>query len=94
MKIRNILMVTLLITIPFISIQSSQAKDPQVILDTLLTGDVPALNAKDLNIPSDLEPGFHELQVQVYDDNGVISTQTALFCKDLKGELQIGRAHV
>ena len=87
MRFRNSLLAILLITIPFISIQSSQAKDPQVILDTLLTGDVPALNAKDLNIPSDLEPGFHQLEVQVYDDNGVISTQTALFCKDLKGEL-------
>lgn len=87
MKSRNLAVIFLLIAFPFIGIQPSQAKGPQVILDTLLTGDVPALNAKDLNIPSDLEPGFHELEVQVYDDKSVISTQTALFCKDLNGEL-------
>ena len=87
MKIRNLAIIFLIVIFPLIGIQSSNAKDPQVILDTLLTGDVPALNAKDLNIPTDLEPGFHQLEVQVYDDNGVISTQTALFCKDLKGEL-------
>ena len=61
--------------------------EPKVILDQLLTGPVPALNAKDLNIPSDLTPGEHEITVEVYDDNGVVSSQTALFCKDNAGEL-------
>ena len=60
---------------------------PVVILDQLLTGPVPALNAKDLNIPADLTPGYHELTVEVYNDKGVISSKTALFCKDLAGEL-------
>ena len=63
------------------------AEDPKVILDQLLTGDAPDLSAQDLNIPDDLAPGFHSLTVEVYDDNGVISTKTALFCKSLSGEL-------
>lgn len=63
------------------------AGQPQVILDQLLTGDAPALNANDLNIPKDLTPGFHELTVEIYDEKGVISTKSALFCKDTKGEL-------
>ena len=62
-------------------------EQPKVILDQLLTGDTPDLSAQDLNIPDDLNPGFHSLTVEVYDDNGVISTKTALFCKSLTGEL-------
>jgi len=61
--------------------------EPKVILDQLLTGPVPALDLNDLNIPSDLTPGEHEITVEVFDDNGVVSSQTALFCKDLAGEL-------
>ena len=66
---------------------ANAASQPQVILDELLTGPIPALNAKDLHIPSDLAPGFHQLTVQVYNDAGVISSETALFCKDNAGVL-------
>jgi hypothetical protein len=82
-----------LIALTFISLGGSAhaadkpKSEPKVILDQLLTGPVPALNAKDLNIPSDLTPGEHEITVEVYDDNGVVSSQTALFCKDNAGEL-------
>ncbi|MEN9736146.1 MAG: hypothetical protein RL129_856 [Actinomycetota bacterium] len=65
----------------------ASADSPRVILDQLLSGPTPALSAKDLNIPSDLTPGFHELTVEVYNDSGVVSTERALFCKDLTGEL-------
>jgi hypothetical protein len=72
----------------FFSVPSAvAANQPQVILDQLLTGDAPALNSNDLNIPKDLSPGFHELTVEIYDEKGVISTKSALFCKDTKGEL-------
>ncbi len=71
----------------FAANQPVQTKQPQIILDQLLTGPIPELNAKDLNIPADLSPGFHELTVEVYDKKGVISTKTALFCKDLQGQL-------
>ena len=63
------------------------ADSPRVILDQLLTGPTPALNARDLNIPPDLAPGFHQLTVEVYNESGVVSTETALFCKNLLGEL-------
>lgn len=63
------------------------AAENRVILDQLLTGDIPQLNASDIKIPDDLKPGYHELQVEVLDDSGVISSKTALFCKDLTGEL-------
>ncbi len=63
------------------------ASENRVILDQLLTGDAPQLNANDIKIPDDLKPGFHELQVEILDDNGVVSSKTALFCKDLSGEL-------
>ena len=66
---------------------ANAASQPQVILDELLTGPIPALNAKDLHIPIDLAPGFHQLTVQVYNDAGVISSETALFCKDNAGVL-------
>jgi len=77
----------LLIEPSFAASQATAPKEPQVILDQLLTGPIPELNAKDLNIPSDLTPGFHELTVEVYDKKGVISTKTALFCKDRQGQL-------
>ena len=82
-----------LIALTFISLGGTvhaaekNKSEPKVILDQLLTGPVPALNAKDLNIPTDLTPGEHEITVEVYDDNGVVSSQTALFCKDNAGEL-------
>jgi hypothetical protein len=71
----------------FAAAQPTAPAQPQVILDQLLTGPVPALNAKDLNIPSSLTPGFHQITVEVYNDKGVISSKTALFCKDLQGQL-------
>ena len=71
----------------FAATQPVKPNQPRVILDQLLTGPVPALNAKDLNIPPDLASGFHELTVEVYNKKGVISSKTALFCKDLHGQL-------
>jgi hypothetical protein len=81
------LFLTFLTTPVFAAPQPSPSAQPQVILDQLLTGPVPALSAKDLNIPANLAPGFHQLTVEVYDDKGVISSKTALFCKDLQGQL-------
>ena len=80
---RIVLLCFLIVFIP----SAASADTPRVILDQLLTGDTPALNAKDLNIPEDLLPGFHQLTVEVYNDSGVVSTETALFCKNLLGEL-------
>ena len=87
MKIFKISIAALIIFVNTFLSTTSNAESSRVILDQLLTGDVPQLNADDIQIPDDLKPGFHELQVEVLDDTGVISSRTALFCKDLKGEL-------
>lgn len=87
MKIRHLVTALFLTFINLVAPATAIAEDSRVILDKLLTGDVPQLNADDIKIPDDLKPGFHELQVEVLDDSGVISSKTALFCKDLTGEL-------
>ena len=87
MKLRNLILLFLFLLFNVVSPSLALAEDNRVILDQLLTGDVPQLNANDIKIPDDLKPGYHELQVEILDDNGVVSSKTALFCKDLDGEL-------
>jgi len=87
MKLRKLLLLFLVLVLNVGAPSLALAEDNRVILDQLLTGDVPQLNANDIKIPDDLKPGYHELQVEVLDDSGVVSSRTALFCKDLTGEL-------
>ena len=87
MRIKKVILLLFLITFTIGSPSLALAEDNRVILDQLLTGDSPQLNTEDIKIPDDLKPGYHELQVEVLDDNGVVSSKTALFCKDLDGEL-------
>jgi hypothetical protein len=87
MKITKLIFVSLILILNIGAPSIAFAEDSRVILDQLLTGDVPQLNASDIKIPDDLKPGYHELQVEVLDDVGVVSSKTALFCKDLAGEL-------
>jgi len=87
MKLRNLILLFVILLFNVGSPSLALAEDNRVILDQLLTGDVPQLNANDIKIPDDLKPGYHELQVEILDDNGVVSSKTALFCKDLDGEL-------
>ncbi len=87
MKFKALLAATAIIFLNLAGPSAVFASENRVILDQLLTGDAPQLNANDIKIPDDLKPGFHELQVEILDDNGVVSSKTALFCKDLSGEL-------
>jgi hypothetical protein len=87
MRIKKVILLLFLVTFTIGSPSLALAEDNRVILDQLLTGDTPQLNTEDIKIPDDLKPGYHELQVEVLDDNGVVSSKTALFCKDLDGEL-------
>ena len=87
MRIKKVILLLFLVTFTIGSPSLALAEDNRVILDQLLTGDSPQLNTEDIKIPDDLKPGYHELQVEVLDDNGVVSSKTALFCKDLDGEL-------
>jgi hypothetical protein len=88
MRIKQVILLLFLLTFTIGSPSLALAEDNRVILDQLLTGDTPQLNAEDIKIPDDLKPGYHELQVEVLDDTGVVSSKTALFCKDLEGELR------
>jgi hypothetical protein len=88
MKIRNLVLLFVVLTFSVGSTSLALAQDNRVILDQLLTGDAPQLNTNDIKIPDDLKPGYHELQVEILDDNGVVSSRTALFCKDLSNELR------
>jgi len=88
MRIKQVILLLFLLTLTVGSPSLALAEDNRVILDQLLTGDTPQLNAEDIKIPDDLKPGYHELQVEVLDDTGVVSSKTALFCKDLEGELR------
>ena len=36
----------------------------------------------DLEIPDSVKPGYHQMLVEVLDDNGVVRSKVALFCKD------------
>ena len=87
MRIKKVILLLFLLTFTIASPSMAFAENNRVILDQLLTGDTPQLNAEDIKIPDDLKPGYHELQVEVLDDTGVVSSKTALFCKDLEGEL-------
>ena len=87
MRIKKVILLMFLLTFTIASPSMAFVEDNRVILDQLLTGDTPQLNAEDIKIPDDLKPGYHELQVEVLDDTGVVSSKTALFCKDLAGEL-------
>ena len=87
MRLRKVILLFAILVLNIGAPSLAFAGDNRVILDQLLTGDLPQLNANDIKIPDDLKPGYHELQVEVLDDNGVVSSKTALFCKDLEGEL-------
>jgi len=42
----------------------------------------------DIQIPPETPSGFHQIQIEVYDDAGTISAKTILFCKNLLGEIK------
>ena len=59
----------------------SWAKDT-VVIDRITQSEAEAL---DIQIPEDVPAGHHEVQIEVSDDSGVVSTQTLKFCKTPKG---------
>jgi len=42
----------------------------------------------DIQIPNDVPPGFHAVEIEVYDESGTLSTQEIVFCKNLMGEVR------
>lgn len=43
----------------------------------------------DLEIPDSVQPGYHQMLVEVLDDNGVVRSKVALFCKDTDGSVNL-----
>jgi hypothetical protein len=73
-----------LILITQISVLPSWGKDT-VIIDRITQSEAEEL---DIQIPGETPPGFHQIQIEVSDDAGIVSEKTILFCKNLTGEIK------
>lgn len=78
---RKLLLATLFIL--QISILPSWGADT-VLLDKLTSSEAEELN---IEIPADVPPGYHEVVIEVYDDNGTVDKKVLTFCKDLNGQI-------
>lgn len=56
-----------------------------VIIDRITAAEAEEL---DIQIPDDVPPGFHSVEIEVYDDGGTLSIQEIVFCKNLTGEIR------
>lgn len=66
-----------------LSILPSWASD-SVIIDRITETQAEEL---DIQIPDEVPPGFHSVEIEVYDDSGTLSMQEIFFCKNLQGEI-------
>jgi hypothetical protein len=56
-----------------------------VLIDRITENEAEEL---DIQIPPETPSGFHQIQIEVSDDAGVVSSKTILFCKNLLGEIK------
>jgi hypothetical protein len=63
---------------------------PSWSADSVIIDRISASEAEDLDIeiPNDVPPGFHAVEIEVYDESGTLSTQEIVFCKNLTGEVR------
>lgn len=80
--IKKLLLAIVLIT--QISVLPSWGKDT-VLIDRITQSEAEQL---DIQIPPETPAGFHQIQIEVSDDAGVVSSKTILFCKNLVGEIK------
>ncbi len=80
--IKKLLLALVLIT--QISVLPSWGKDT-VLIDQITESEAQEL---DIQIPPETPSGYHQIQIEVYDDAGTISAKTILFCKNLLGEIK------
>ena len=80
--IKKLLLALVLIT--QLSVLPSWGKDT-VLIDRITENEAEQL---DIQIPPETPSGFHQIQIEVSDDAGVVSSKTILFCKDLAGEIK------
>ena len=73
-----------LVIITQISVLPSWGKDT-VIIDRITQSEAEDL---DIQIPPETPSGFHQIQIEVSDDVGVVSSKIVLFCKNLLGEIK------
>ena len=55
-----------------------------VIIDRITQSEAEEL---DITIPETVKPGFHSIEIEVYDDAGTVSKKEIPFCKNLDGEI-------
>lgn len=67
-----------------LSVLPSWAED-SVIIDRISAAEAEDL---DIEIPNDVPPGFHAVEIEVYDDGGTLSKQEIVFCKNLTGGIK------
>jgi hypothetical protein len=56
-----------------------------VLIDRITENEAEEL---DIQIPPETPSGFHQIQIEVSDDAGIVSSKTILFCKNLLGEIK------
>ena len=78
------LAVLALLFLNFLVLPSADAKQ-EVVIDRITKAEAEDLN---IEIPDDVPPGHHSITIEVYDDNGTVSTKEIPFCKDNAGVVQ------
>ena len=73
-----------LLFLNFLILPSAEAKQ-EVVIDRITKAEAEDLN---IEIPDDVPPGHHSITIEVYDDNGTVSTKEIPFCKDNEGVVQ------
>ena len=73
-----------LILITQISVLPSWGADT-VLIDRITQSEAEEL---DIQIPPETPSGYHQIQIEVSDDAGIVSAKTILFCKNLLGEIK------
>ncbi len=55
-----------------------------VLVDRLSSAEAEQL---DIEIPTSVSPGYHEVIIEVYDDGGTVDKKVLTFCKDVDGTI-------
>ena len=73
-----------LVLITQISVLPSWGADT-VLIDRITQSEAEEL---DIQIPPETPSGYHQIQIEVSDNVGIVSAKTILFCKNLLGEIK------
>jgi hypothetical protein len=73
-----------LVLVTQLSVLPSWGKDT-VLIDRITENEAEEL---DIQIPPETPSGFHQIQIEVSDDAGIVSSKTIFFCKNLLGEIK------